>query len=71
MPVMIEQRTYYCPVRVMLTGQAAGLASPAGAGECGTRHLNVDKAVVADGGPARTGLYQCVADLLCVIGRMV
>ena len=29
----------------MLTGQAAGLASPAEAGECGTRHLDVDKAL--------------------------
>ena len=33
-------------IGVMLTGQSAGLASPAGAGECGTRHLNVDRTLV-------------------------
>ncbi len=30
-------------LKVMLTGQAAGLASPTGAGACWNGHLNVDK----------------------------
>jgi len=30
-----------CSVKLMLTGQAAGLVSPTGA--CGTRYLNVEK----------------------------
>ena len=38
-----EMLYYYCSVKVMLTGQTAGLVSPTGAGECGIRHLNVDR----------------------------